>query len=39
MREYYTEAYYARVLNSNINYKANKDQSDGNAQRIHPPQM
>ena len=36
MREYYT--YYARVLNSNINYKANKDQSYGNAQRIHPPQ-
>ena len=31
MREYYTEAFYARVLNSNINYKAN-------AQRIHPPQ-
>ena len=30
MREYYTEAFYARVLNSNTNYKAN-------AQRIHPP--
>ena len=33
MREYYTdEAFYARVLNSSINYKAN-------AQRIHPPQF
>ena len=31
MREYYTEAFYARILNSNTNYKAN-------AQRIHPPQ-
>ena len=31
MREYYTEAFYARVLKSNINDKAN-------AQRIHPPQ-
>ena len=30
MREYYTEAFYARVLKSNINDKAN-------AQRIHPP--
>ena len=32
MREYYTEAFYARILNSNTNYKAN-------AQRIHPPQF
>ena len=32
MREYYTEAFYARVLKSNINDKAN-------AQRIHPPQL
>ena len=30
MREYYTEAFFARVLKSNINDKAN-------AQRIHPP--
>ena len=30
MREYYTEAFYASVLKSNINDKAN-------AQRIHPP--
>ena len=38
MREYYTEAYYARILNSNVNYKTNKNQSYGNAQSIHPPQ-
>ena len=37
MREYYTEAYYARILNSNVNYKTNKNQSYGNSQRIHPP--
>ena len=30
MREYYTEAFYAKVLKSNINDKAN-------AQRIHLP--
>ena len=30
MREYYTEAFFASVLKSNINDKAD-------AQRIHPP--
>ena len=38
MREYYTEAYYARILNSNVNDQTNNNQSYGNSQRIHPPQ-
>ena len=38
MREYYTEAYYARILNSNVNYQTNKNLSYGSSQRIHPPQ-
>ena len=39
MREYYTEAYYARILNPNKNYQTNTNQSYGNSQRIHPPHM
>ena len=40
MREYYTEeAYYARLLKSNVNYQTNKNQSYGNSQRIHLPHM
>ena len=39
MREYYTETYYARILNSNVNDQTNKNQSYGNSQRIHPPQF
>ena len=38
MREYYTEAYYARQLKANVNYQINKNQSYGNSHTILPPQ-
>ena len=39
MREYYTEAYYARQLKAKVNNQINTNQSYGNSRTIHPPHL